>query len=71
MNKEEESVTPTPSMTQEEKNDLTEVFPSFRIKSILKQEEQIGRVYGSAVDQIGTLITMMVGTNSLSACICL
>lgn len=35
--------------------DLQSVFPSSKIKSILRKEEKIGRVYTSAVDLLGTV----------------
>ncbi len=36
-------------------NSLKDIFPSSKIKSILRQEKQIGRIYSSAVDLIGEL----------------
>ena len=38
---------------QNQKICMTEVFPSSKIKSMLRQEEQIGRIYTSAVEIVG------------------
>ena len=36
-----------------EMNDLKDIFPTAKIKAILRQEERIGRIYTSAVDILG------------------
>ena len=36
-------------------SNLNDVFPSSKLKSMLRQEEQIGRIYSSAVDVLGRI----------------
>lgn len=40
-------------------NSLKDIFPSSKIKSILRQEKQIGRIYTSAIDLIGELVELV------------
>ncbi len=59
-----QSISMSPASTSKQKEadqdvdqdvDLQSVFPSSKIKSILRKEEKIGRVYTSAVDLLGTV----------------